>query len=51
MCVHNYGASTSGASETVDFAQPMWVKLECTNSIMNNAMSHIYGFRLKDSVV
>ena len=51
MCVHSYGASSSGASETVDFAQILNVKLECTNSIMNNAMSHIYGFRLKDSVI
>ena len=25
--------------------------VECTNSIMNNAMSHINGFRLKDSVI
>lgn len=51
VCVHSYGASTSGASETVDFAQPLEVKLECTNSIMNNAMSHINGFRLKDNVI
>ena len=29
----------------------MKVKLECTNSIMTNAMSHINGFGLKDSVV
>ena len=51
VCVHNYGASTSGASETVGFAQNIKVLLECTNSIMNNAMSHINGFRLKDSVI
>ena len=25
--------------------------VECTNSVMNNAMSHINGFRLKDSVI
>lgn len=49
-CIHNYGASTPGATETVDYAQILQIKLECTNSIMNNAMSHIYGFRLKDSV-
>ena len=51
VCVHSYGASTTGASETVDFAQILRLKLECTNSIMNNSMSHIYGFRLKDSVI
>ena len=51
MCVHSYGASTVGASENVDFAQIINMKLECTNSIMNNAMSHINGFRLKDSVI
>ncbi len=51
VCVHNYGASSSGASETVDYALLLKVQLVCTNSIMNNAMSHINGFRLKDSVI
>ena len=51
VCVHNYGASSSGASETVDYALALKVQLLCTNSTMNNAMSHINGFRLKDSVI
>ena len=42
LCVHNYGASSSGASETVDFAQTIKVQLVYTNSTMNNAMSHTY---------
>ena len=45
VCVHNFESGTVG-----DKADDIIVKLECTNSIMNNAMSHIYGFRLKDRV-
>ena len=29
----------------------MFLTVECVNSVMNNAMSHINGFRLKDSVI
>ena len=29
----------------------MFLTVECTNSVMNNAMSHVNGFRLKDSVI
>ena len=51
VCIHNYGASTSGVSEKVNYATSIEVQLVCTNSIMNNVMSHINGFRLKDSVI
>ena len=29
----------------------MFLTVECVNSVMNNAMSHVNGFRLKDSVI
>ena len=45
VCIHGYENGNVG-----DKANDIIVKLECTNSIMNNAMSHIYGFRLKDRV-
>ena len=45
LCVHNYTAGTG------DHAQDIKVKLECLNGVMNNALSHINGFRLKDSVI
>ena len=51
VCIHNYGASTSGVSEKVNYVTSIEVQLVCTNSIMNNVMSHINWFRLKDSVI
>ena len=49
ICIHDQVTPQSGDPYYYPFT--MKVKLECTNSIMNNAMSHIYGFRLKDSVI
>ena len=44
-CVHDY---TNG---TGDHSTDIKVRLECLNGVMNNALSHINGFRLKDSVI
>ena len=45
VCSHVYSGVKDGS---IDHTQNYSVCLECTNSIMNNAMSHINGFRLKD---
>jgi len=46
VCSHAYENSALG-----DYCASYDVILQCTNSVMNNAMSHINGFRLKDSVI
>ena len=45
VCSHAYDAGIG------DYCSEYDVLLQCTNSTMNNAMSHINGFRLKDSVI
>jgi hypothetical protein len=49
ICIHD--KVTPQAGDPYYYPFTMKVKLECTNSVMNNAMSHIYGFRLNDSVI
>ena len=49
ICIHDKITPQSG--NAYYYPATLKVKLECTNSIMNNAMSHIYGFILKDSVI
>ena len=44
VSIHTYDNTLGG------YATDIQIRLECLNSIMNNAMSHVYGFRLKDSV-
>ena len=49
ICIHDKITPQSGSAYY--YPATLKVKLECSNSIMNNAMSHIYGFRLKDNVI
>ena len=41
----------SGSGQQTKQLHYSYFVVECTNSVMNNAMSHINGFRLKDSVI
>ena len=45
VCIHNWSSANHGYADTLR------VRLSCSNSVMNNAMSHVNGFRLKDSVI